>query len=235
MMAGFYIQHNTSIGLRCFAWGILFGLGSLYQLFYNALVLRDAVWLHGDQAARRRISITFVTAHSSFELTAIIVSGAAGLRLGWGLIDTQGQSRVSSLRREAANALPAVGAAVVLFVLAAFVEGYVSASSLPYWAKAAVAIVERGRHHRLLDARRSRDGTEPTIVPPATRSARMRPATSGDLMIAARSSYRMEQVKPFRYRPSCSAVALRPAGCLQDRRDLERRLEPRAEELWSGL
>ena len=78
-----------------------------------------------------------MTAHSSFELTAIIVSAAAGLRLGWGLIDTQGQSRVSSLRREAANALPAVGAAVVLFVLAAFVEGYVSASSVPYWAKAA--------------------------------------------------------------------------------------------------
>ena len=82
----------------------------------------------------------FVTAHSAFELTAIIVAGAAGLRTGWGLIDTQGQSRVSSLRREAANALPAVGVAVVLFVLAALVEGYVSASSLPYWAKAAVAI-----------------------------------------------------------------------------------------------
>jgi uncharacterized membrane protein SpoIIM required for sporulation len=84
---------------------------------------------------------TFVTAHSSFELTAIVLSGAAGLRLGWGLVDTQGQSRISSLRREAANALPAVGAAVVLFVLAALVEGYVSASSLPYSAKAAVAVL----------------------------------------------------------------------------------------------
>ena len=66
---------------------------------------------------------TFVTAHSAFELTAIVVSAAAGLRLGWGLIDTQGQSRMSSLRREAVNGLPAVGAAVVLFVLAALVEG----------------------------------------------------------------------------------------------------------------
>jgi uncharacterized membrane protein SpoIIM required for sporulation len=84
---------------------------------------------------------TFVTAHSSFELTAIVLSGAAGLRLGWGLVDTQGQSRLSSLRREAANALPALGAAVVLFVLAALVEGYVSASPLPYTAKAAVAIL----------------------------------------------------------------------------------------------
>ncbi len=139
-MAGFYIQHNTTIGLQCYAWGILFGLGSLYQLFSNALVFGT---LFGHMATRPHGAnfFEFVTAHSAFELTAIIVASAAGMRLGWGLIDTQGQSRISSLRREAANSLPAVGVAVVLFVLAALVEGYVSASSLPYWAKAAVAIL----------------------------------------------------------------------------------------------
>ncbi len=143
MMAGFYIQHNTSIGFRCFASGILFGLGSLCELFYQSLFLGT---LFGYMATRPPAAnfYSFVTAHSSFELTAIIVSAAAGLRLGWGLIDTQGQSRVSSLRREAANALPAVGAAVVLFLLAALVEGYISASSVPYWAKAAVAIASAG-------------------------------------------------------------------------------------------
>lgn len=140
LMAGFYIQHNTSIGLQCFAWGILFGLGSLYQLFSNALIFGT---LFGYMTTRPHgiNFFHFVTAHSAFELTAIIVASAAGMRLGWGLIDTQGQARISSLRREAANALPAVGVAVVLFVLAALVEGYVSASSLPYWTKAAVAIL----------------------------------------------------------------------------------------------
>jgi uncharacterized membrane protein SpoIIM required for sporulation len=139
MMAGFYIQHNTSIGLRCFASGILFGLGSLYELFHNAIIFGS---LFGHMMTRPQAVnfYTFVTAHSAFELTAIVVSGAAGLRLGWGLVDTKGQSRLSSLRREAGNALPAVGAAVVLFVLAAIVEGYVSASSLPYSVKAAVAV-----------------------------------------------------------------------------------------------
>jgi hypothetical protein len=58
---------------------------------------------------------TFVTAHAPFELTAIVFSGAAGLRLGYGLIDTKGQTRLASLRREATNALPTVGVAVVLF------------------------------------------------------------------------------------------------------------------------
>jgi uncharacterized membrane protein SpoIIM required for sporulation len=139
LMAGFYIQHNTSLGLRCFALGIVFGLGSLYELLYNAIFL-GSVFGHMAGGPHAGNFYTFVTAHSAFELTAIVFSGAAGLRLGWGLVDTQGQSRIASLRREAANALPAVGAAVVLFVLAALVEGYVSASSLPYSVKAAVAL-----------------------------------------------------------------------------------------------
>jgi len=139
-MAGFYVFNNAGLGLRCFAWGIVFGLGSLYQIFYNGIVLGS---IFGYMTTRPHWAnfYTFVTAHASFELTAIVVAGAAGLRLGWGLIDTQGQSRIASLRREAANALPAVGASVVLFVLAALVEGYVSASSLPYWVKAAVALM----------------------------------------------------------------------------------------------
>jgi uncharacterized membrane protein SpoIIM required for sporulation len=143
MMAGFYIQHNASIGLRCFAWGLLFGIGSLYELFSNALIIGA---LSGHMATKPSAAnfFTFVTAHSPFELTAIIVSASAGMRLGWGLVDTKGQSRLGSLRREAAAALPALSAAVVLFVLAAFVEGYLSASSLPYPLKAAVALASAG-------------------------------------------------------------------------------------------
>ena len=38
-MAGFYIQHNASIGLQCFAWGIVFGIGSLVQLLDNGRIL----------------------------------------------------------------------------------------------------------------------------------------------------------------------------------------------------
>ncbi len=105
-MAGFYIQHNTSIGLKCFAWGILFGMGSLFQLLSNGIVL-GTVFGHMAVSPHAANFFTFVTAHTSFELTAIVVAGTAGLRLGWGLIDTKGQSRAASLRREATQALPA--------------------------------------------------------------------------------------------------------------------------------
>jgi uncharacterized membrane protein SpoIIM required for sporulation len=139
LMAGFYIQHNTSIGLRCFAWGLFFGLGSLLELASEGMIL-GTVFGHMAASPSAANFFTFVTAHGPFELTAVVFSGAAGLRLGWGLIDTRGQTRLASLRREAANALPTVGAAIVLFVLAAFLEGFVSASSLPYPVKAGIAI-----------------------------------------------------------------------------------------------
>jgi uncharacterized membrane protein SpoIIM required for sporulation len=143
VMAGFYIQHNTSIGLRCFAWGIFFGLGSLYELVSEGVIL-GTIFGHMAASPSAANFYTFVTAHAPFELTAIVFSGAAGLRLGYGLIDTRGQTRLASLRREARRALPTVGAAVVLFVLAAFLEGFVSASSLPYPAKAAFALGSTG-------------------------------------------------------------------------------------------
>jgi uncharacterized membrane protein SpoIIM required for sporulation len=139
-MAGFYIQNNTSIGLQCFAWGILFGIGSLAQLLDNGRIL-GGIFGHMAVSPHASNFFTFVTAHSTFELTALVFAGAAGLRLGWGLIDTKGQTRMASLRREAKNALPALSASVILFVLAAFIEGFVSASALPYMIKACIAIL----------------------------------------------------------------------------------------------
>src|SRR5262249_16040760 len=82
----------------------------------------------------------FVTAHGPFELTAIVLSAAAGMRLGFSLVATGGLSRIASLQRAAAEATPTMAAAVILFCLAAFLEGFLCLSGLPYELKAAVAI-----------------------------------------------------------------------------------------------
>ncbi|RUL85417.1 stage II sporulation protein M [Tautonia sociabilis] len=138
-MTGFYINHNAAIGLKCYAYGLTFGLMTLYELSFQAIVL-GTMFGHMATTPMAANFYEFVTAHGPFELTAIVFSGAAGLRLGWGLIDTKGMRRVDSLGREARASLPIAGAAVCLFVLAAFLEGFVSASGLPYAAKAGVAV-----------------------------------------------------------------------------------------------
>lgn len=139
-MAGFYLFNNASIGLRCYVFGLTVGIGTIFVLLSNGMSIGAAF---GAMAVSPHASTfyQFVTAHGPFELTAIVFSGAAGLRLGRGLIVTEGYTRVVSLRRAAAETLPTVGAAVFLFLLAAFLEGFVSASRLPYAVKAGIAVV----------------------------------------------------------------------------------------------
>jgi uncharacterized membrane protein SpoIIM required for sporulation len=140
MAAGFYQQHNTSIGLKCFAAGLVLGVGGLFELIFNAGFL-GAAFGHMAQAPQRANFYEFVTAHGPFELTAIVLSAAAGMRLGFSLIDTRGLSRAASLRQAGHEAKATVSAAIILFGLAAVIEGFVSPSAAPYWVKATVAAV----------------------------------------------------------------------------------------------
>jgi uncharacterized membrane protein SpoIIM required for sporulation len=139
-MVGFYIFHNTGIGLQCFAYGLLLGVGGLFAIAFNGVYL-GAVFGYMSTVPARENFFNFVTAHGPFELTAIVFSGAAGMRLGFALVSTGGLRRTESLRLAARQAMPTMGAAMVMFALAALIEGFVSPSGLPYAVKAAVAIV----------------------------------------------------------------------------------------------
>jgi uncharacterized membrane protein SpoIIM required for sporulation len=144
MMSGFYIQHNTSIGLQCFAAGIII-LPAIVTLSYNAVVLGASFgYMARPDVASGENFFQFVTAHGPFELTAIALSAAAGLRMGLGLFMTSGYRRIDSLKLSARKAVPIVAASVMLFVLAAFTEGFISPSPLPYVFKALWAIMSSG-------------------------------------------------------------------------------------------
>jgi uncharacterized membrane protein SpoIIM required for sporulation len=142
-MGGFYIYHNAGIGLRCFATGLIFGVVGMIEVIYNAIFLGAAFGFMDTQPEAKNFN-EFVTAHGPFELTAIVVSAAAGMRLGFAFIDTQGMTRIASLRRAGREAMPIMASAVILFCLAAFIEGYISPSAAPYWFKALVAVVSGG-------------------------------------------------------------------------------------------
>lgn len=144
MAAAFYIRHNTGIGLKCFVGGLLV-LPGLFVTVFNAGYLGAAFgYMARPDVPSGDNFFQFVTAHGPFELTAIVLSAGAGLKLGLSWIVTRGYSRGTSLRLTAAEAMPLMGAAMVLFCLAAFVEGLVSPSSAPYWLKAAMAVISSG-------------------------------------------------------------------------------------------
>lgn len=140
MMVAFYIQHNTSIGLQCFACGLLLGIGGLFVVIDNAVQL-GTVFGHMATTPQREHFFQFVTAHGPFELTAIVISAAAGMRMGFALIDTKGYSRIDSIKRAAREAMPTMCLGMVLFFLAALIEGIISPSEIPYAFKATVAVI----------------------------------------------------------------------------------------------
>ncbi len=140
LMYGFYIYNNAGIGLRCYTWGLLFGIGSVYILIQQTVYL-GLLFGYILGTPSRGNFLEFVTAHGPFELTAIAISATAGLHLGLGLIAPGRQPRLQALRDSALRSLPLAGTAATLFILAAFIEGFISASSLPYAVKLAVALV----------------------------------------------------------------------------------------------
>ncbi|MCC9603802.1 stage II sporulation protein M [Stieleria sp. JC731] len=142
--AAFYIRHNTGIGLQCFAWGILL-IPCLYTLAYNAIVLGATFgYMSRDGIEGADHFFEFVTAHGPFELTAIALSAAGGMRLGLGLFYTKGLSRVDSVRLAGRDAVPIMAASAAMFILAAFTEGFLSPSGAPYLVKVAWSIFSSG-------------------------------------------------------------------------------------------
>jgi len=144
IMASFYIYHNTGIGLKCFASGLLVIPGLIITLF-NAIVLGASFgYMARPDVPQSENFYEFVTAHGPFELTAIVLSAGAGLHLGLAWMKTNGLTRASSLTQAARETMPLLGAAMVMFFLAALIEGFISPSLAPYWFKAAIAVLSSG-------------------------------------------------------------------------------------------
>jgi len=144
IMASYYIFHNTGIGLKCFAGGLLVIVG-LFITVFNAASLGAAFgYMAQPEVAQGRNFYHFVTAHGPFELTAIVLSAGAGLRLGMAFVKTGGFAREASLRKTGKETMPLMGAAMILFFFAAMIEGFLSPSGAPYALKAAVAILSSG-------------------------------------------------------------------------------------------
>ncbi len=143
-MASFYIFHNTWIGLQCFV-GCLFIVPGLLITIYNATLLGTSFGYMFRPDFTPGIHFReFVTAHGPFELTAIVMSAGAGLRIGMSCLITGGLTRLDALQTAGKEAVPMIGAAVILFFLAALIEGFISPSALPYFVKAGVAILSSG-------------------------------------------------------------------------------------------
>ena len=134
-MFGFYIANNIGVSFQTFASGLLYGVGTIFFLIYNGLLF-GAVAGHLTNIGYAETFFTFVVGHGSFELTAIVIAGAAGLKLGLSLLSPGNLTRLESLRRTAHVAIQLVYGVIFMLVIAAFVEAFWSSNNaLLGWQK----------------------------------------------------------------------------------------------------
>jgi uncharacterized membrane protein SpoIIM required for sporulation len=141
MMFGYYIWNNVRIGFQTFAGGMLAGVGSAWFLGANGVIL-GAVSGYLTQVGYNETFWSFVAGHSSFELLAIVLSGAAGFKLGLAIIAPGKLSRKAALMAAARPAVRIMYGAAVMFFAAAFVEAFWSPiTEVPFSIKIAVGVM----------------------------------------------------------------------------------------------
>ncbi|WP_416426731.1 stage II sporulation protein M [Pseudomonas sp. App30] len=157
MMFGYYIMNNIGIAFQTFASGLLLGLGSLFFLLFNGLMI-GAVAGHLTEIGYVQTFWPFVIGHGAFELTAIALSGAAGLKLGWALVAPGRLSRSQALRQAAGVAIQLVYGVIAMLLIAAFIEAYWSSRTdfsavtkytvgALLWLLVGIYLTLGGRHH----------------------------------------------------------------------------------------
>jgi uncharacterized membrane protein SpoIIM required for sporulation len=141
VMFGYYIRNNVGVAFQCFAAGLFAGLGSLFFLAYNG-VFSGAL---AGYLASRGLSPTFfsfIVTHSAFELTAIVLSGAAGLRIGHALLAPGRYSRLHALVQASRQSVILLYGATGLLLIAAGIEAFWSSAIwISHSTKYAVAAV----------------------------------------------------------------------------------------------
>lgn len=131
------MTNNLSVSFSAFAGGLLFGFGSVYLLFFNGLML-GAVAVACQQAGMAIPLWSFVVPHGSLELPAIVIAGAAGLRLGAGMLFPGIYAWKDSVARAGAEAVRLVSGVIPLLFIAGCLEGFFSPSAAPVALKFSV-------------------------------------------------------------------------------------------------
>ena len=133
-LSGEIFTNNMSVALFAWAGGALFGLGTLWALAMNGLMLGSILGLVRLYGLSDRL-LAFIAAHGPLEIFLVIVAGAAGLRLGYGTLAAANRPRAAVFSDAAWRSVRLVLGTLPWFVLLGLIEGYVSTSDAisPAW------------------------------------------------------------------------------------------------------
>lgn len=135
------LTNNILVTFRVFAMGAFLGIGAFYDLAFEGSrfgsIFAACYKLNppfGNELA------SFVVGHGVIELSCIMFCAAAGMMIGYAIIDPGDLTRGQALKKKGAEAVRIVVGCAVLLVIAGIIEGFISPSGLPAPIKFAVGI-----------------------------------------------------------------------------------------------
>ncbi|MFI6506857.1 stage II sporulation protein M [Streptosporangium sp. NPDC050855] len=138
--AGQVWVNNAWVSMQVIMMSLLLGLPIPYVLWENALNVAVSA---GLMASRDKLDIFFglITPHGLLELTAVFLAAAVGMRLGWTAVDPGPRGRLEALAEQGRAVMSVALGLVVVLLVSGLIEGLVTPSGLPTWARIGIGVV----------------------------------------------------------------------------------------------
>ncbi len=127
--------NNIYVSFLAFVCGIFTALGSGYILLSNGIMLGTFQGFMIEKGVFLE-SASVIWIHGTIEIFSIIIAGAAGIAMGNSILFPKTYSRAESFKKGALNGIKLVFGLIPFFLVAAFLEGFVTRyTHAPYWIK----------------------------------------------------------------------------------------------------
>jgi len=137
----FITFNNIKVSFLAFVAGVLFSVGSALILLSNGIMLGVFQYFFIKKGLLLTSALT-IWIHGTLEITAIIIAGGAGMIMGNALLFPGTYKRGVSFRKGAADGIKVVTALVPVFIIAGFLEGFVTRQfQLPSVVKAGIILL----------------------------------------------------------------------------------------------
>jgi len=127
LLSSAVITNNIKVALMAFAFGITFGLGTIWVLAVNGAMLGGLAGAYAHSGIQWKMWMVILP-HGALELSAIVIAGGAGLIVGYGLWAPGQRTRLRALREDAVRAMQLAVGLVPAFAIAGLFEGLVTPS-----------------------------------------------------------------------------------------------------------
>lgn len=117
--------NNVRVAFLAFAFGIFYSVGAGYILFNNGIMVGAFHYMFYQHGVLGE-AMSAIWIHGAIELSVIVIAGGCGLAIGNSILFPGSYTRIESFKRRIRTAAKVLVSTVPFFVVAGFLEGFVT-------------------------------------------------------------------------------------------------------------